>query len=86
MNSSAGKQGVQCYIGDTPRPTCNSTELNEEKGEEESKESTFCFCHTVPASLKTSLTGFIEKLVMMIQLKMFMMASCTKCFQVVMVF
>lgn len=46
MNSSAGKQAVQCYIGDTPRPTCNSTELNEEQGEEESEESTFCFCHT----------------------------------------
>lgn len=86
MNSSAGKQGVQCYIGDTPRPTCNSTELNEEQGEEEVKKALFAFVTQVPASLKTSLTGFIEKLVMMVQLKMFMMASCTKCFQVVMVF
>ena len=50
------------------------------------KKALFAVVTQVPASLKTSLTGFIEKLVMMVQLKMFMMASCTKCFQVVMVF
>ena len=56
------------------------------KGRKKVKKALFAFVTQVLASLKTSLTGFIEKLVMMVQLKMFMMASCTKRFQVVMVF
>ena len=40
-----------------------------------------CFILQVQGNLKTSGIDFIEKLVMMVQLKMSIMASFTRCFQ-----